>query len=65
MIENTKEAILNRNNSPRAVWAKFLKYIVEIIKEDSFISWGFRKINKNEALNTFKNKFDDFMDINY
>lgn len=62
MIENTKEAILNRNNSPRAVYSDEISKIysgnnqrrLPLSLED------LKKINKNEALNTFKNKFDDF-----
>lgn len=62
MIENTKEAILNRNNSPRAVYSDEISKIysgnnqrrLPLSLED------LEKINKNEALNTFKNKFDDF-----
>lgn len=62
MMENTKEAILNRNNSPRAVYGDEISKIysgnnqrrLPLSLED------LEKINKNEALNTFKNKFDDF-----
>lgn len=62
MIENTKEAILNRNNSPRAVYSDEISKIysgnnqrrLPLSLED------LEKVSKNEALNTFKNKFDDF-----
>lgn len=66
MIENTKETILNRNNSPRAVYSDEISKIysgnnqrrLPLSLED------LEKINKNEALNTFKNKFDDFNGYN-
>lgn len=62
MIENTREAILNRNNSPRAVYSDEISKIysgnnqrrLPLSLED------LEKVSKNEALNTFKNKFDDF-----
>ena len=66
MMENTKEAILNRKNSPRAVYSDEISKIysgnnqrrLPLSLED------LEKINKNEALNTFKNKFDNFNGYN-
>lgn len=62
MIENTKETILNRNNSPRAVYNDEISKLysgnnprrLPLSLED------LEKVNKDEALNVFKNKFDDF-----
>lgn len=62
MIENTKEAILNRNNSPRSVYNDEISKIysgnherrLPLSLED------LKRINKNEALNIFKNKFSNF-----
>lgn len=65
-MENTKESILNRNNSPRAVYNDEISKIysgnnqrrLPLSLED------LKMINKDEALNEFKKKFDDFNGYN-